>query len=142
MQGIVLLDKPVGISSNDALQKIKRLYDARKAGHRIDPSAGRALYPRVTALVGRPRAGDPLELLLRRVLVDLPEGDLLVLPFAIGGHVEIEHDPALARVQEEEGPTLLRVRPVVGEGAPAPRDVARARRLDLDHVRAVVREEA
>lgn len=33
VQGILLLDKPVGISSNDALQKVKRLFNARKAGH-------------------------------------------------------------------------------------------------------------
>jgi len=33
VQGILLLDKPVGISSNDALQTAKRLYNARKAGH-------------------------------------------------------------------------------------------------------------
>ena len=29
----MLLDKPAGITSNDALQKVKRLFDARKAGH-------------------------------------------------------------------------------------------------------------
>jgi tRNA pseudouridine55 synthase len=36
-----LLDKPVGLSSNHALQKVKRLYDARKAGHTgsLDPLA-------------------------------------------------------------------------------------------------------
>jgi tRNA pseudouridine55 synthase len=33
IDGIVLLDKPVGLSSNDALQRAKRLFDARKAGH-------------------------------------------------------------------------------------------------------------
>lgn len=33
VNGIVLLDKPLGISSNDALQKVKRLFNARKAGH-------------------------------------------------------------------------------------------------------------
>ena len=31
--GILLLDKPVGISSNAALQRAKRIYQARKAGH-------------------------------------------------------------------------------------------------------------
>ena len=31
--GILLLDKPVGLSSNEALQDVKRLYGARKAGH-------------------------------------------------------------------------------------------------------------
>ncbi len=33
VQGIVLLDKPVGLSSNEALQVVKRLFYARKAGH-------------------------------------------------------------------------------------------------------------
>ncbi|MCK4609349.1 MAG: tRNA pseudouridine(55) synthase TruB, partial [Gammaproteobacteria bacterium] len=41
MDGILLLDKPAGITSNDALQKVKRLYHARKAGHTgsLDPLA-------------------------------------------------------------------------------------------------------
>ncbi|MGI9333918.1 MAG: tRNA pseudouridine(55) synthase TruB [Gammaproteobacteria bacterium] len=33
VSGIVLLDKPIAISSNDVLQLVKRLYQARKAGH-------------------------------------------------------------------------------------------------------------
>jgi tRNA pseudouridine55 synthase len=33
VQGILLLDKPAGMSSNAALQQVKRLYQARKAGH-------------------------------------------------------------------------------------------------------------
>jgi tRNA pseudouridine55 synthase len=33
IDGILLLDKPVGISSNRALQKIKHLFQAKKAGH-------------------------------------------------------------------------------------------------------------
>ncbi|MDH5180973.1 MAG: tRNA pseudouridine(55) synthase TruB [Gammaproteobacteria bacterium] len=42
VNGIVLLDKPVGITSNSALQKIKRLFNANKAGHTgsLDPMAG------------------------------------------------------------------------------------------------------
>lgn len=41
VDGIVLLDKPLGISSNDALQKVKRIYFAQKAGHTgaLDPLA-------------------------------------------------------------------------------------------------------
>ena len=31
--GILLLDKPVGLTSNAALQKVKSLYRAKKAGH-------------------------------------------------------------------------------------------------------------
>lgn len=41
MHGVLLLDKPVGLSSNDALQRAKRLYRAEKAGHTgtLDPLA-------------------------------------------------------------------------------------------------------
>lgn len=41
LTGILLLDKPLGRSSNAALQEVKRLYDARKAGHTgsLDPLA-------------------------------------------------------------------------------------------------------
>ena len=41
IHGIVLLDKPGGMTSNVALQKIKRLFNAKKAGHTgsLDPLA-------------------------------------------------------------------------------------------------------
>ena len=41
VSGILLLDKPLGMTSNDALQRVKRLYQARKAGHTgsLDPLA-------------------------------------------------------------------------------------------------------
>ena len=41
VNGILLLDKPLGISSNEALQQVKRLYKAQKAGHTgsLDPLA-------------------------------------------------------------------------------------------------------
>ncbi|MBL1294537.1 MAG: tRNA pseudouridine(55) synthase TruB [Thiotrichales bacterium] len=41
VHGILLLDKPKGISSNTALQHVKRLFNARKAGHTgsLDPMA-------------------------------------------------------------------------------------------------------
>jgi len=41
ISGIVLLDKPVGISSNRALQKVRGIFQARKAGHTgsLDPFA-------------------------------------------------------------------------------------------------------
>lgn len=45
VDGILLLDKPVGMSSNFALQKVRRLFNARKAGHggTLDPFAEGAL---------------------------------------------------------------------------------------------------
>lgn len=41
IDGVVLLDKPLGCSSNAALQRVRRAYDARKAGHTgsLDPLA-------------------------------------------------------------------------------------------------------
>ncbi|MEN9671588.1 MAG: hypothetical protein RL018_1865 [Pseudomonadota bacterium] len=41
VHGVLLLDKPKGLSSNDALQKVKWLYRAEKAGHTgtLDPLA-------------------------------------------------------------------------------------------------------
>ncbi|WP_386693482.1 tRNA pseudouridine(55) synthase TruB [Lonepinella sp. MS14435] len=41
IHGVFLLDKPQGMSSNDILQKVKRLYQANKAGHTgaLDPLA-------------------------------------------------------------------------------------------------------
>jgi tRNA pseudouridine55 synthase len=41
VNGILLLDKPAGMTSNAALQAVKRLYQARKAGHTgsLDPLA-------------------------------------------------------------------------------------------------------
>ena len=33
INGVLLLDKPQDISSNDALQKVRRMFNASKAGH-------------------------------------------------------------------------------------------------------------
>lgn len=41
IQGVLLLDKPQGMTSNDVLQKVKRIFNAQKAGHTgaLDPLA-------------------------------------------------------------------------------------------------------
>jgi len=41
VNGILLLDKPIGMTSNGALQRVKRLFNAKKAGHTgsLDPLA-------------------------------------------------------------------------------------------------------
>lgn len=41
VDGVLLLNKPAGLSSNQALQRVKRLLNARKAGHTgsLDPAA-------------------------------------------------------------------------------------------------------
>ena len=41
VDGVMLLDKPVGMSSNHALQRVRRMVNAAKAGHTgtLDPAA-------------------------------------------------------------------------------------------------------
>jgi tRNA pseudouridine55 synthase len=41
IDGVIILDKPTGITSNSALQQVKKLFDAQKAGHTgaLDPLA-------------------------------------------------------------------------------------------------------
>ncbi|MGH8370311.1 MAG: hypothetical protein ACRESC_04965, partial [Gammaproteobacteria bacterium] len=41
VHGVLLLDKPIGMTSNQALQHVRRLFNARKAGHTgsLDPLA-------------------------------------------------------------------------------------------------------
>src|SRR5579864_1669339 len=41
VHGILLLDKPANMTSNGALQRVKRLFEAKKAGHTgsLDPIA-------------------------------------------------------------------------------------------------------
>ena len=45
VDGILLLDKPLGRSSNSALQKVRYLFNAKKAGHTgsLDPLASGVL---------------------------------------------------------------------------------------------------
>ncbi|MEA5445800.1 tRNA pseudouridine(55) synthase TruB [Gammaproteobacteria bacterium AB-CW1] len=45
VHGVLPLDKPLGMSSNQALQRVRRLFDARKAGHTgsLDPLASGVL---------------------------------------------------------------------------------------------------
>lgn len=45
IHGVLLLDKPQGMSSNDVLQKVKRIYNANRAGH-----TG-ALHPLATGML-------------------------------------------------------------------------------------------
>jgi len=57
VDGLLLLDKPVDLSSNHALQRVKRLMDAQKAGHTgtLDPFATGLLiccFGRGTKLAG------------------------------------------------------------------------------------------
>lgn len=63
IDGILLLDKPVGLSSNQALQQVRRLFRARKAGHTgsLDPLASGMLpicLGQATKLCGQLLASD------------------------------------------------------------------------------------
>ena len=42
VHGVLVLDKPTGLSSNQALQKARRILSARKGGHtgNLDPATG------------------------------------------------------------------------------------------------------
>lgn len=58
VSGILLLDKPLGVSSNAALQQVRALYGALKAGHAgsLDPLASGALpvcFGQATKVCGR-----------------------------------------------------------------------------------------
>lgn len=104
IHGIVLLDKPLGLSSNQALQKARRLLQARKAGHTgtLDPFAtgmlpmcfGEASKTaffmadaskcyRATALLGRCTDSGDTEGVVRREL-PVPELDGAQIEAALG----------------------------------------------------------
>src|SRR3712207_6502742 len=58
VSGILLLDKPLGLSSNAALQEVRVLFGALKAGHAgsLDPLASGALpvcFGQATKVCGR-----------------------------------------------------------------------------------------
>ncbi len=65
VDGLLLLDKLPGLTSNQALQRVKRLYDARKAGHTgsLDPLASGMLpicFGQATKLSGYLLGADKL----------------------------------------------------------------------------------
>ncbi len=98
VHGILILDKPKGITSNLALQKVKRLFQARKAGHTgsLDPIAtgllpicfgkatkcaegllGSDKHYRVTALLGvKTTTGDSEGSIIEEKAVSFTEAEL------------------------------------------------------------------
>jgi tRNA pseudouridine55 synthase len=59
VSGVLLLDKPLGLSSNQALQKARHLFEAAKAGHTgsLDPLATGLLpvcFGEATKIAGAP----------------------------------------------------------------------------------------
>ena len=87
MTGLLLLDKPQGLSSNQALQKVRRLFRADKAGHTgsLDPLATGLLplcFGEATKiaglLLGSRKAYETEALLGATTTTDDSEGELLV----------------------------------------------------------------
>ncbi len=95
IDGIVLLDKPAGLSSNEALQRVKHLFGARKAGHggNLDPLASGMLpvcLGEATKLAGAMLAGRKCYEFRIRLGLGTTTGDLE------GDVVERQAIPALA----------------------------------------------
>src|SRR5438445_8568643 len=94
VNGVLLLDKPAGISSNAALQAVKRIYQAQKAGHTgsLDPLAT-GLLPiclgQATKLSGFLLDGDKRYQVRAQLGVKTSTGDC-------EGEVVSRSDPALA----------------------------------------------
>ena len=81
VDGIILLDKPMGLSSNQALGRVKYLLAARKAGHTgsLDPLATGILplcFGQATKVSGWLLAADKHYLAVARLGVETATGDL------------------------------------------------------------------
>ncbi len=81
IDGVLLLDKPEGLSSNHALQRARRAMDARKAGHTgtLDPFATGLLiccFGRATKLSTRLLEADKTYLATLELGVETDSGDL------------------------------------------------------------------
>lgn len=110
VDGVLLLDKPAGLSSNIALQKAKRLFRAEKAGHTgtLDPFAtgllplclGEAtkfsqflldadkIYLAQVKLGVRTRSGDPEGEVIAQRPVDIGESELRAALTGFMGEIE------------------------------------------------------
>src|SRR5690554_1391325 len=87
LDGVLLLDKPEGLSSNHALQRAKRALDARKAGHTgtLDPFATGLLvccFGRATKLSGLLLEADKAYEATLQLGVETDSGDLTGEPVA------------------------------------------------------------
>ncbi|HJD43936.1 MAG TPA: tRNA pseudouridine(55) synthase TruB [Candidatus Paenalcaligenes intestinipullorum] len=87
LDGVLLLDKPEGLSSNHALQRARRAMDARKAGHTgtLDPFATGLLvccFGRATKISGLLLDADKGYEAVMRFGVETDSGDLTGSPVA------------------------------------------------------------
>ncbi len=99
LDGVLLLDKPPGLSSNHALQRAKRTVDAAKAGHTgtLDPFATGLLVcctGRATKISGAMLNADKTYVATIAFGSETDSGDLT-------GHVVSQADAIFAGVQEQ-----------------------------------------
>lgn len=150
LHGVLLLDKPVGLSSNDALQRARRLLRAEKAGHTgtLDPLAS-GLLPlcfgaatkfsqvsleadktyRATLRLGMTRVGGDLEgEVLRTREVAFGDADLAEALRALTG--DVQQLPPMQSALKHEGRALYEYARQGIEIERQPRQV-RVHRLDV-----------
>jgi tRNA pseudouridine55 synthase len=129
IDGALLLDKPVGLSSNAALQKAKRLFGAAKAGHAgtLDPLASGVLlvlfgeatkfagplldadkeYLATLQLGARTATGDAEGKVLETKEIKITESQVLAVLDRFQG--EIEQVPPMYSALKHEGTPLYRL---------------------------------
>ncbi len=160
VNGILLLDKPAGMTSNAALQAVKKLYAARKAGHTgsLDPLATGLLplcfgeatkvsgflldadkdYQVVCRLGERTATGDAEGEVIEQRPVDNITGEQLrvVLDEFLG---EIEQVPPMYSALKHKGERLYKL---ARQGVEVDREARRVtiHELDLVHVEAPAME--
>lgn len=107
LTGILLLDKPAGMSSNHALQRVRRLYLAAKAGHTgsLDPLATGLLpicFGEATKIAGLMLGA------AKEYLVECRLGITTTTDDAEGEPVQVRNVPSLACEDIERGLAPLR----------------------------------
>ena len=145
LDGVLLLDKPVGLSSNHALQRAKRAMDAAKAGHTgtLDPFATGLLVccmGRATKISGAMLNADKAYRATLQFGEETDSGDLTgnVVSTAAPGFVVEEQ--ALREALSRFSGTIEHILPCPGDGflleVVAKRPVAQ--HLSLIHISALV----
>ncbi len=109
LDGLLLLDKPSGITSNRALQQVKRLFAARKAGHTgsLDPLASGMLplcFGEATKFAGYLLDADKTYLVQLRFGIRTDTGDAQGQAVATGPRHQVPRDELAAALAAFIGP--------------------------------------
>lgn len=109
LDGLLLLDKPSGMTSNRALQQVKRLFMARKAGHTgsLDPLASGMLplcFGEATKFAGYLLDADKSYLVQLRFGIRTDTGDAQGQPVATGPRDQVPQDELAAGLAAFVGP--------------------------------------